>query len=96
MVYKTVRIDWDDSKSERLKRERGVSLEEAAQMLASGYVTDRKNDDPEQHYAVGFVHGQLVTLIYEYRDGVDGETVWLITCWKATKREAKIYEQNRR
>jgi uncharacterized DUF497 family protein len=31
-----MRINWDDSKSDRLKRERGLSLEEAAQVFVSG------------------------------------------------------------
>jgi uncharacterized DUF497 family protein len=91
-----VRIDWDDGKSEKLKRERGISLEEAADVFASGYATDQKADDPEQYYAIGFAKGQLVTVIYEYREDAEGELIWLVTCWKATKREAKIYEQERK
>ncbi len=89
-----MRINWDDSKSDRLKRERGLSLEEAAQVFVSGpYITAQKNDDPEQYYAIGFTHGRLITLIYETREDVDGEFYWLITYWKATKAETKIYEQ---
>lgn len=89
-------IDWDDSKNEKLKRERGLSFEEVAQMFTAGYVTDQKYDDPEQYYAIGFVKGQLITLIYEYRERETGEFVWLVTYWKATTREAKIYEQERK
>jgi uncharacterized DUF497 family protein len=91
-----VDIDWDDNKSAKLKGERGFSFEEVAQMFKSGYVTDQKSDDPEQYYAIGFVKGQLITLIYEYREREVGEVAWLVTYWKATTREAKIYEQERR
>ncbi len=90
-----MRINWDDSKSEKPKKERGLSLEEASQLFISGpYVIDKKSDDPEQYYAIGFAHGRLITLIYETRDDVEGEFTWLVTYWKATKTEAKIYEKS--
>lgn len=91
-----MRIDWDDGKSELLKRDRGLSLEECAEMFLSGHVADQKSDVPEQYFAIGFVQGQLITLIYEYRQNEDEEIIWLITYWKATKREAQLYEQKRK
>lgn len=91
-----MKFDWDDSKSELLKRVRGLSLEECAAMFLVGHVTDRKTDVPEQYFAIGFVQGQLITLIYEYRQNEDEEIIWLITYWKATKREAQLYEQKRK
>jgi uncharacterized DUF497 family protein len=89
-------IDWDDSKSEHLKRDRGLSLEECVEMFLVGHVSDQKSDVPEQYFAIGFVQGQLITLIYEYRQNEDQEIIWLITYWKATKREAQLYEQKRK
>ena len=91
-----MRIDWDDSKSEQLKRDRGLSLEECAAMFLVGHVSDKKTDVPEQYFAIGFVQGQLITLIYEHREVEEEEFIWLITYWKATKREAQIYEQKRK
>lgn len=91
-----MQIDWDDNKSELLKRERGLSLEECAEIFLGGHVSDRKTDVPEQYFAIGFVQGQLITVIYEYREFEDEEIVWLITYWKATKREAQLYEQKRK
>lgn len=89
-----MRINWDDTKSEKLKRERGLSLEEASVIIENpGAVTDKKNDDPEQFYAIEFVQGRLITLIYETREDADGEFIWLVTYWKATKTETRIYEQ---
>ena len=77
-----MRIDWDDNQSERLKRERGLSLEEAALVFSDG--------------AIGFAQGQLITLIHEHREDEDGDLTWLVTYWKATKEEAKKYEKRRR
>lgn len=91
-----MRINWDDAKSEKLKRERGLSLEEASVIIENpGPVTDKKSDDPEQSYAIGFAYGRLITLIFEIREDVDGEFIWLVTYWKATKAETKIYEQSK-
>lgn len=70
-----MRIDWDDNKSEWLKRERGLSFDEASQIFGTGHVVDQKNDDPEQYYAIGFAQGQLITVIYEHRE--DEERIYL-------------------
>jgi uncharacterized DUF497 family protein len=92
-----VRINWDDSKSDKLKRERGFSLEEVSEIISvPDAVTDGRSDDPEQYYAIGFVKGRLITLIFETREDADGEFIWLVTYWKATKSEVKIYEQEKR
>jgi uncharacterized DUF497 family protein len=92
-----MRIDWDDSKSEKLKRERGLSFEEAAAVFSDGdRVVAPKNDDPEQFAAIGFAQGMLITLIYEDREDADGEFTWLVTYWKATKTETKDYEKHQR
>jgi uncharacterized DUF497 family protein len=90
-----VRINWDDSKSEKLKRERGLSLEEASEAINEGYAAP-KSDDPEQYAVIGFAVGRLITLIFEYREDDQGEFIWLVTYWKATKSETKIYEEFRR
>ena len=91
-----MRINWDDSKSEKLKRERGLSLEEASEIISRpGAVTDQKSDDPEQFYAIGFVKDRLITLIFETREDADGEFTWLVTYWKATKSETEIYEREK-
>ena len=91
-----MRINWDDSKNEKLKRERGLSFEIASQIFISGHAVDKKNDDPEQFRAIGFSKGQIITLIFEHREDEDGDIIWLVTCWKATRGEVKIYEQARR
>jgi uncharacterized DUF497 family protein len=92
-----MRFDWDDAKSEKLKRERGLSFEEAVLVFSNGaHLIVQKSDDPEQFAAIGFARGELITIIYEYREDEDGELSWLITYWKATKEEVKKYEKSNR
>ena len=92
-----MRFDWDDSKSEKLKRERGLSFDEAVVIFSdAAHVIVRRNDDPEQSAAIGFAQGRLITLVYEDREDKDGELTWLVTYWKATKEEVKQYERARR
>jgi uncharacterized DUF497 family protein len=89
-----VRFDWDDTKSEKLKRERGLSFNEASAVFSdAAYVSVPKNDDPEQFAAIGFAQDNLITLVYEYREDALGELIWLITYWPSTKREVSFYEK---
>lgn len=89
--------DWDENKSEILKRTRGLSLEEACKILeADNYILLRKNDDPEQWLAIGFIKSRLISLVYEERIEGDEEYIHLITYWDSTKREREIYESKNR
>lgn len=90
-------FDWDDRKSEKLKRERGLSFEEAVLVFSDGaHLIVNKSEDPEQFLAIGFALGRLITLVHEYRMDEEGEYTWLVTYWKATRAEAKEYEKARR
>ena len=91
-----MRIDWDDNKSVRLKRERGLSLEEVSVVLEGPHTMVPKSADPEQYLGIGFAQGQLVTVVHEFREDTEGEFIWLVTYWKATKQEAKVYEEFRK
>ncbi len=89
-----MRVTWDGSKSQRLKRDRGTSFEEVQELFSRPYVMQQKNDDPEQYKAIGLVRGKLITLIVEVRQDDDGEYEHFVTLWKSTKGEVKIYEEN--
>jgi uncharacterized DUF497 family protein len=91
-----MRFDWDDAKSEKLKRERGFTLEEATAAFARAHVVVPKSDGPDQFAAVGFVRGKLLTVIHEYREDEEGGIIWLVTYWKATRAEEGIYEKYQR
>lgn len=68
-----MRFDWDDSKSERRKLDRGLSFDEAATVFSGPYVLVPKSDDPEQFAAIGFAQNRLITLIHEYREDEEGK-----------------------
>jgi uncharacterized protein len=43
---------------------------------------------------VGWVGGDLYTVIFEVREDKDGEYYHLVTLWKATKQEQKLYAEH--
>jgi len=49
---------------------------------------------PEQFRAIGWVKGDLYSVIFEVGEDAEGEYDHLITLWKATKEERKLYEEN--
>ena len=55
---------------------------------------DRRSDVPEQWRAIGWVGGRLFTVIYEERSDLAGEYLHLVTLWKSTKEERKLYEKH--
>lgn len=89
-----MRFDWNDDKSRVLKTARGFSLEEICQLFQNPYLEEQKNDEPEQHFAIGFVQGKLTTVVFEYREDETGIYIWLITYWNATKAERALYAKN--
>lgn len=88
-----MRIDWDDNKSKKLKQDRGLSFNDVCEVIIGPHPMARKNDDPEQYTGIGFAKGLLITVVYEFREDLEGEFIWLVTYWKTTKAEAKIYEK---
>jgi len=55
---------------------------------------DCRSDIPEQFRAIGWVKGDLYWVIFEVGEDAEGEYHHLITLWKATKDERKLYEEN--
>jgi len=43
---------------------------------------------------IGWVKGELYSVIFEVREDAEGEYHHLITLWKATKEEQKLYDEN--
>lgn len=73
-----------------------MSFEDVQCVLENQHLMETKNDDPEQFIAVGFVKTILVTVVFEFREDYEGEFIWLVTYWRATKQEAKRYEKFRK
>jgi uncharacterized DUF497 family protein len=90
-----MRVNWSPAKDTLLKQTRGVGFDDALAMFGRPYVVLTKNDDPEQYKAIGFAKGGvLISLIVEVRYDDQGEYDWLVTLWKATKEEDRVYEQS--
>jgi uncharacterized DUF497 family protein len=89
-----MRFAFIEKKSREVKRKHGVSLEEAKEIFDQAYLVDGKNDDPLQYRAIGWCGGRLCSVIFEIRNGSDGEYYHLITAWKSTSQEERIYAEN--
>jgi len=92
-----MRFKFDRKKSEKLKNDkrRGIGFDEVQEIWDHYHYVDRRSDDPEQFRAIGWVKGRLYSVIYEVREDMNGEYYHLVTLWKATKQEEKLYEKNR-
>ncbi len=91
-----MRFSYDPRKSERLKAnlKRGIGFDEVQEVWTQPYYLDRRSDVPEQYRAIGWVGGNLYSVIFEAREDDDGEFFHLVTLWKATKEERRLYEKN--
>ena len=90
-----MRFKFDNTKSERLRNnpKRGIGFEEAQEIWQHPYYEDCRSDDHEQFRAIGWVKGTLYSVIFEVREDEEGEYYHLVTLWKATSQEKKLYEK---
>jgi uncharacterized protein len=91
-----MRFDFDVRKSARLRanRKRGIGFEEAQEIFSHPYYLDQRSDVTEQFRAIGWVGDRLYTVIFEVREDEAGDFYHLVTLWKATKQERKLYEKH--
>jgi uncharacterized DUF497 family protein len=91
-----MRFKFDKAKSEKLRKDprRKIGFEEVKEIWTHYHYLDSRSDDPEQFRAIGWVKGKLFTVIYEVSEDKDGEYYHLVTLWKSTRQEEKLYEQN--
>ncbi len=91
-----MRFHFDLRKSKSLRRnpKRGIGFEEAQEIFEHPYYCDERVDLPVQQRAIGWVKGRLYTLIFEIREDAEGEFYHLVTLWKATAAERKLYEEH--
>ena len=76
----TIRFHFDERKSRRLR--------------ANPYYLDQRSDLPEQYRAIGWVQGQMYSVVFEIREDGEGEYYHLVTLWKATKQERELYDEH--
>ena len=91
-----MRFKFDKTKSKILRDnpKRGIGFEEAREIWAYPYYEDSRSDDPEQYRAIGWVNGKLYSVIFEIRKDSKGEFIHLVTLWRSTHQERKLYEKS--
>jgi uncharacterized DUF497 family protein len=90
-----MRFHFSERKSRRLRQnpKRGIGFEEAQEIFSHPYYLDQRSDLPDQCRAIGWAGNRLYSVIFEVREDEEGEYYHLVTLWKATKREQKLYEE---
>lgn len=73
---------------------RGIGFDEIQEIWSHPYYQDFRSDDPEQFRAIGWVKGKLYSVIFEVREDKKGEYCHLVTLWRSTNEEIKLYEEN--
>ncbi|MGC2323856.1 MAG: BrnT family toxin [Terriglobales bacterium] len=91
-----MRFSFDLRKSRRLRTNprRGIGFEEAQELFSRPYWLDQRSDVPEQYRAIGWVGDRLYSVIFEIREDEEGEILHLVTLWKSTQEEIRLYEEN--
>ncbi len=95
-VIPTLRFHFDARKSERLRAnpKRGIGFEEVQEIFAHPHYLDQRGDFPEQFRAIGWVGERLYSVIFEIRQDAEGEFLHLVTLWKSTSEERKLYHEH--
>ena len=91
-----MRFSFDPRKSRRLRANprRGIGFEEAQELFSRPYWLDPRSDASQQYRAIGWVGDRLYSLIFEVRENEEGEILHLVTLWRSTKEEVRLYEEN--
>ena len=91
-----MRFEFDKVKSKQLRKnpKRNIGFEKIQEIWEHPYYEDQRSDDPEQYRAIGWVKGILYSVIFEIREDEEGEYFHLVTLWKSTSQEEKLYEEN--
>jgi len=91
-----MRFEFDKIKNEQLRKnpKRNIGFEEAQEIWEHPYYEDQRVDDPNQYRAIGWIKGKLYSVIFEIREDEEGEYYHLVTLWKSTSQEEKLYEEN--
>lgn len=89
-------IEWDLNKAAANLKAHGVAFSEAATVLLDEYALSREDPDAigEQRFvALGMsATGALLVVVYTHRQP---DVYRIISSWKASKPQRKVYEENR-
>ena len=91
-----LRFKYDSSKSAKLRAnpKRGIGFDEAIALWEHTYYLDQRAGVAGQFRAIGWVGDALYSVIFEVREDADGEYFHLVTLWKATREERKLFEES--
>ena len=88
-----MRIRWDEHNRQKIFKERKIDFGDLKDLLYQPYVEDQSLSYGDQYRIIGFEGGRLVTFVVEYRQDPIGDFIWVVTAWKSTPQEKRIYEQ---
>ena len=91
-----MRLYWDEAKRQEVLRRRQIDFADLHHVFTFPYIEDQRRDDPEQYRITGFAQGRLLTFIVEYRHDANGDYIWVVTAWHATRQEQQAYEDETR
>lgn len=89
-----LRFEFDAEKSAGLRANPRRGIEEAQTLWERPYYSDQRSDAPEQFRAIGWVGDRLFSVVFEMRKDAGGEYFHLVTLWRATREEQKLYEES--
>jgi uncharacterized DUF497 family protein len=91
-----MRFHFDLRKSHKLRAnpKRGIGFEEAQEIFSHPYYLDQRAGIPEQYRAIGWVGDRMYSVIFEVREDAEGEYLHLVTLWKSTRDERKLYHDH--
>jgi uncharacterized DUF497 family protein len=88
-----MRVRWDEHKRQKISKERKIDFADLEDLLYQPYVEDQSLSYRGQYRIIGFERGRLVTFVVEHREDVVGDFIWVVTAWKSTPQEKRVYEQ---
>ena len=95
-----VRFEWDDAKARSNERKHGVSFEDAMLVFADPYALmaqDRAVSGELRWQTIGMAAGIVLLLVaHTVRDEQEQEIIRIISARKATRKECKRYDENRK
>lgn len=89
-----MRFDWDPDKAKRNLAKHGVSFEEACEPFFDAFVIliddEAHSQDEDRYIAIGMSSkNRVLFVVHTIRAG---DTIWIISARKATRREVTDYE----
>ena len=93
-----MKFDWDENKNSANKIKHGISFEEAETVFEDEMavtIFDEEHSENEDRFKIIGISRKLreVTVCHCYRDENDGEVTRIISAWRASKNEIKLYER---